>query len=149
MDTNAEPVVLLLCEDDPDHAELVFRSLRHLPLSHRIYHVEDGEAALDYLFRRGSYTDPQLSPRPHVVLLDLRMPKVDGLQVLEQIKASDELHRIPAVVLTTSDAEADVQRAYTLRANSYLVKPLELGRFAQMMQELGLYWLGWNRVAEG
>ena len=106
--------------------------------------MADGEAALDYLFRRGQYADPEQSPRPHVILLDLRLPKIDGLEVLEQIKKAEELRRIPVVILTTSKEEADVARAYDHYVNSYLVKPVDFTEFTKLMETLGCYWLGWN-----
>ncbi len=140
-----EPLVILLVEDNPDHAELVKRSFQEHRMLNKIHHVLDGEAALDYLFHQGMYTDPQQSPRPHVILLDLRLPKVDGLQVLGRIKADDDLRLIPVVILTTSEAEKDLARAYRHHANSYLVKPVDFGKFVQLMDDLGFYWLGWNR----
>lgn len=140
-----EELVILLAEDNPDHAELVRRSFAQ-SLTVDIHHVIDGEAALDYLLRRGDYVDPAISPRPHVVLLDLRLPRVDGLQVLREIKKSEDLRRIPVVVLTSSEAEGDMLQAYDAHANSYLVKPLDFGKFTGLMQDLGFYWLGWNRV---
>jgi CheY-like chemotaxis protein len=136
---------ILLVEDDVDHAELVFRSLgEHLPHAH-VSHVSDGQAALDYLLRRGDYSDPARSPVPELILLDLRLPLVDGLSVLEEVKRSPELRRVPAVVLTTSDAPVDLQRAYASHVNSYLVKPMDYEQFSRQVQDLGLYWVGWNR----
>jgi CheY-like chemotaxis protein len=140
-----EPLVILLVEDNPDHTELIVRSLQDHRVANRIYHVPDGEAALDYLFRRGEYEDPEKSPRPHVILLDLRLPKVDGQEVLQAIKTTERLRRIPVVIVTTSEAERDVARAYDSHANSYLVKPVDFDKFTQLMDDLGFYWLGWNR----
>jgi len=139
-----EPLSILLVEDNLDHAELVMRSLREHRVANRVRLVEDGEAALDYLLRQGEYAEPHSSPWPHVVLLDLRLPKIDGLEVLRQIKTSDELKRIPVVILTTSEADRDVARAYEHHANSYLVKPVDFAKFTQLMDDLGFYWLGWN-----
>ncbi|MEE8392140.1 MAG: response regulator, partial [Anaerolineae bacterium] len=93
----------------------------------------------------GEYVDPESSPQPHVILLDLRLPRIDGLDVLQEIKADEELRRIPVVVLTTSEAENDLAQAYEYHANSYLVKPVDFGKFTQLMDDLGFYWLGWNR----
>lgn len=138
-----ECVHILLVEDNLDHAELIRRSFEDHRVANDIHHVTDGEAALDYLFWRGNL-DPSQCPRPHVVLLDLRLPKVDGLEVLRQIRSSDELKTIPVVVLTTSQAEQDVARAYGEHANSYLVKPVDFAGFTRMMEDLGFYWLGWN-----
>jgi CheY-like chemotaxis protein len=140
-----EPLVILLVEDNPDHTELIVRSLQDHRVANRIYHVPDGEAALDYLFRRGEYEDPKKSPRPHVILLDLRLPKVDGQEVLQAIKTTERLRRIPVVIVTTSEAERDVAQAYDSHANSYLVKPVDFDKFTQLMDDLGFYWLGWNR----
>jgi CheY-like chemotaxis protein len=140
-----EPLVILLVEDNPDHTELIVRSLQDHRVANRIYHVPDGEAALDYLFRRGEYGDPEKSPRPHVILLDLRLPKVDGQEVLQAIKTTERLRRIPVVIVTTSEAERDVAQAYDSHANSYLVKPVDFDKFTQLMDDLGFYWLGWNR----
>ena len=140
-----QPLIILLVEDNPSHTELVMHSFREHRFANHIYHVSDGEAALDYLFRRGDYADPEKSPRPHLILLDLRIPRVDGLEVLREIKTNDKLCRIPVVVLTTSEADADVARAYEHRANSYLLKPVDFEKFTKLMDELGFYWLGWNR----
>ena len=136
---------ILLVEDDDDHAEIVIRELANNRVINQIHRVSDGEAALDYVFRRGIYADPAGSPRPNVILLDLRLPRVDGLEVLRIIKESGELRSIPVVVLTTSSAERDVTSAYDHYANSYLVKPVEFNKFAEMMNTLGFYWLAWNR----
>lgn len=141
---NGNPLIILLVEDNLAHAELVMRSFEDHRVANQIHQVTDGEAALAYLFRRGEYADPDKSPRPHVVLLDLRLPKIDGLEVLKEIKSSPELDRMPVVILTTSAAEQDVARAYEAHANSYLVKPVDFDNFTALMEELGFYWLGWN-----
>lgn len=145
-----EPLRILFVEDDDDHAELVVRGLNEHRVAAVIRRVTDGESALDYLFHRGEFADPAASPRPDVVLLDLRLPRVDGLEVLRQIKADAELRRSPVVVLTTSDKEADIAGAYDVNANAYLVKPVDFAKFSQMMRDLGLFWLVWNQgpVAE-
>jgi len=140
-----KPFLILLVEDNPDHTELIVRSFHDQRVANKLYNVIDGEAALDYLFRQGDYKDPAQSPRPHVILLDLRLPKVDGLEVLRQIKETETLKRIPVVILTTSKAESDVAMAYDYHANSYVVKPLDFANFVQLMDDLGFYWLGWNR----
>jgi CheY-like chemotaxis protein len=139
-----DPLLILLVEDNPAHAELVKRTLEGHPVPNRIIHLCDGEAALNYLFRRGPYVDPATSPRPHVVLLDLRLPRVDGLSVLKEIRTCAELERLPVVVLTTSEAERDAARAYEYHANSFLVKPIDFDKFVQLMDDLGFYWLKWN-----
>lgn len=142
---NGEPLTILLVEDNLGHAELVKRTLNQHRIANKIFYVHDGEKALDYLFRREGFTDPQSSPRPHVVLLDLRLPRIDGLEVLKKIKQDDTLKQIPVVVLTTSKAEQDITMAYMNHANSYLVKPVDFTKFSQMMDDLGFYWLSWNR----
>ena len=139
-----EPLSILLVEDDPDHAAIVARSFERHQVANELRCVYDGQEALDYLFRRGSYADPETSPRPHVILLDLNLPKVGGLDVLREIKSSD-LKAIPVVILTTSDRKEDIAQACSRFANSYLVKPVDFACFTKMMSDLGFYWLGWNR----
>ncbi len=139
-----EPVVILLVEDDPAHAEIVRRNLEDFRIGNRLVHVTDGQAALDYLYRREEFSDPALSPRPGLILLDLRLPKVEGLEVLKTIKGDPDLGRIPVVILTTSGTETDMVKAYDNHANSYLVKPVDLERFVELMKTLGYYWLAWN-----
>ncbi len=140
-----EPLVILLVEDNPDHAELVQRSFEDHRVANRLVHVSDGEAALDYLFRRRRFADAAAAPRPHVILLDLRLPKVDGLEVLSKVKAAPELHHIPVVIITTSATDRDMTEAYDLHANSYLVKPVDFDQFTRLMDDLGFYWLAWNQ----
>lgn len=144
-----EPLTVLLVEDNLAHAEMVKRSFEDHRVANRIIHVTDGEMALDYLLRRGQYSDPQTSPRPHVVLLDLRLPKIDGLQVLKEVRGADEISKTLVVILSTSAAESDVARAYEYHANSYLVKPVDFMKFTEMMDDLGFYWLGWNHFPWG
>ena len=140
-----QPLTILHVEDDPDHAALVLRCLRDSRVANVIHLVEDGEAALDYLFRRGNYQDPRSSPTPHVILLDLRLPRRDGLDVLRTIKTTEALLRIPVVILTSSEADADIARSYEYHANSYLAKPVDFERFTEMIGDLGFFWLVWNR----
>ena len=143
---NSEPVVILLVEDDPGHAKLVRRNLESSRLANRLIHVADGQAALDYLYHLAEFSNLELSPRPGVILLDLQLPKVDGLKVLETIKSDPDLSRIPVVVLTTSDAENDVTKAYDKHVNSYLVKPVDFSKFKDLMESFGYYWLVWNKL---
>lgn len=140
---------VLLVEDNDDHAELVIRQLSEHSIHADLVRVSDGQEALDYLFHNGKYTDPADSPRPHVVFLDLRLPKVDGLEVIKILKESEELRKIPVVVLTTSASERDVTRAYVNHANSYVVKPVDFEKFRDLMNELGFYWLNWNTHPNG
>jgi CheY-like chemotaxis protein len=139
-----EPIVILLVEDDPAHAEIVRRNLADFRVANRLQHVIDGQAALDYLYRQGDFIDPANSPRPGLVLLDLRLPRVDGLEVLKTIKNDPALSRIPVVILTTSAAEADMVRAYDNHANSFMVKPVDHKQFVALMETIGYYWLAWN-----
>jgi CheY-like chemotaxis protein len=139
-----EPIVILLAEDEPAHAEIIRRSIESLRVLNHMVHVEDGQQALDYLYRRGCFADPATSPRPGLILLDLRMPRVDGLEVLKRIKADAQLLRIPTVILTTSATETDLAKAYDNHANSYLVKPVDFAKLTAMMESFGYYWLMWN-----
>lgn len=141
---NGEPILVMLVEDNIDHAELVIRTLEEHRIANIVRHFLDGQSALDYLLRRGEYAEATESPRPHVILLDLRLPRVDGIDVLKAIKENPDLKNIPVVVLTTSEAEKDVAKAYYNHANSYLVKPVGFEDFKQLMDDLGFYWLGWN-----
>lgn len=142
--TQDGPLTILLVEDNMNHADLIMRSLKGHRVANKIYHVLDGEAALDYLFQRDEHAELVNSPQPHVILLDLRLPRIDGLEVLKEIKTSDRLYKIPVVVLTTSEAERDIERAYEYHANSYLVKPVDFEKFTRLMDDLCYYWLGWN-----
>ena len=143
-----EPIVILLVEDDPAHAEIVRRNFEACRMANQLIHVSDGQAALDYLHRRNGYSDPAKSPRPGVILLDLRLPKVDGMEVLQSIKTDPKLSSIPVVILTTSKAEQDMVKAYALHANSYLVKPVDFTKFTELMSTFGFYWVAWNQRPE-
>lgn len=138
-----EPILVMLVEDNIDHAELVIRTLEEHFIANTVRHFLDGQLALDYLFCRGEFSnsDTQL---PHLILLDLRLPRMDGIDVLKTIKDDAKLKNIPVVVLTTSEAEKDVAKAYYNHANSYLVKPVGFEAFKKLMDDLGFYWLGWN-----
>lgn len=113
MTSNKQSCTILLVEDNPAHAELVLRGFEELPFANRIQHVSDGEEALDYLFRRGPFADPDRSPRPHLILMDLRLPKIDGVEIIGEIKSCAQFQQIPIVVLSTSNAESDASRAPT------------------------------------
>ena len=141
-----EPPQVLLVEDNPDHEELIRRAFAELEPKVALAVARHGEEALDYLHRRGEYQDPSRSPRPRLILLDLRLPRVDGLEVLGEIKSSPTLRSTPVVVLTTSDSEHDVARAYAHHANSYLVKPAEFARIRELIDRMQSYWLGMNRL---
>ena len=141
---NGEPLDILLIEDNLAHAEMVIRSLDEHHIANRVFHVSDGQTALDYLCRQAQFANPDDSPRPHLILLDLRLPRVSGLQVLKTIKNDPKLLQIPVVVLTTSNAERDLMTAYESYANSYLVKPINFDKFSKLIKDLGFYWLAWN-----
>lgn len=146
--SETEHPVILLAEDNPDHAELILNCLERNHKQAKVIQLSDGEKAMDYLQRRGVYADAEKSPRPTLILLDLRMPKVDGLEVLRWIKDSEDLKRIPVVILTTSDAEQDMVRAYNLHANSYLVKPDDFDGLNDLLHQLKVYWIGTNRTPQ-
>lgn len=139
-----DTTIILLIEDNESHAMLAIRGLSRFNGKHKVIHLEDGEVALEYLFRRGIYSDFKTSPRPQLILLDLRLPKIDGLDVLKQIKEDENLRTIPIVVLTSSMAEPDINRAYYFFANSYMVKPLDFSDFREQMVKIADYWLKWN-----
>jgi two-component system response regulator len=125
---------ILLIEDDEAHAALITRILENVDRGAEIQLVRDGEEALEYLFQQGKYAAQEMRPRPDLVLLDLRLPRLDGLEVLKAIKRSERLKAIPVVVLTSSESETDIQTAYLSGANIYLVKPLSFGEFAELIR---------------
>ncbi len=142
---NVNPVEILLVEDHPADVELTLRALREHHLANHVHVVKDGAEALDFLFTSGSSTDQQQEISPKVILLDLKLPKVDGLEVLRRIKADARTKAIPVVVLTSSQEQKDLVRSYELGVNSYIVKPVEFEKFEQSIKELGLYWLLLNK----
>lgn len=138
---DGERPVVLLVEDDPGDQELTRRAMQNDATHADLRIASDGEEAMDYLLRRGRYADPASAPRPNVILLDLNMPRMNGRQVLEQLRNIDDLRRIPVIVLTTSKHEEDILRSYDLGCNSYVTKPVELDEFVDTIRRLGLYWL--------
>ena len=144
MSTESE-VEILLVEDNPADAELTLRALRKHNLANRVIHVHDGEEALDFIFARGPYHTRQIEHKPKVILLDLKLPKVDGLEVLRIIKGDPRTQSIPVVMLTSSRQEQDVIESYRLGVNSYIVKPVDFDKFFTAVEELGLYWLLLNQ----
>ncbi len=140
---------LLLVEDNPDDEMLTIRALKKHNLANEIVVARDGQEALDYLFREGEYAGTPLAEYPQVILLDLKLPKVDGLQVLERIRADARTRHIPVVVLTSSNEERDLVRSYDLGANSYVRKPVDFEQFVEAARQLGLYWLVLNEVPRG
>ena len=140
MNLTEKLAVILLAEDDPGDQELTRRALEEGKIKNHLYIVEDGEEALEYLYRRGKYADPSTSPRPDLILLDLNMPKIDGRQVLERIKHDDDLRSIAVVVLTTSKQEEDIVRSYEMGVNSFITKPVEMDKFVKVIMTLEEYW---------
>ena len=143
--TAAATPVILLVEDDPDHTELVRRAIEELGRDVRLVALADGEIALDYLFRRGEWANPERSPKPDLVLLDLRLPRLDGFSVLREIKSASALRHVPVVILTSSSSDRDVEQAYAEHANSYLVKPHDYERLVTLLGRARDYWLVRNR----
>lgn len=142
---SGEPVNILFIEDDPAHAEITLRNFKKSRIGNQIIHLQDGQQALDYLFHQGNYSDREKYPLPQLILMDLRLPKVDGLEVLEKIRSDEILRCIPTIILTTSEAEIDINKAYDYNVNSYLVKPLDVEKFSKMIETFGFYWIVWNK----
>ena len=136
-----EPVDILLVEDSPDDVELTLRALRKSNVTNHIEVARDGAEALEFIFATGAHADRDINNGPKVVLLDLKLPKVDGLEVLRRIKSDQRTKNLPVVVLTSSRESRDVADAYALGVNSYIVKPVDFEQFADAVRELGLYWL--------
>ncbi len=140
MTTDMELVEILLVEDNPDDRELTIRALKKNNLANHVVVTKDGQEAIDFLFARGSFANRNTTEKPKVILLDLKLPKVDGLEVLRQIRLNEQTKLIPVVVLTSSHVERDLVESYKLGVNSYVVKPVEFEKFVQAVSELGLYW---------
>jgi len=134
-------IELLLVEDNMHDAELTIRSLKKVNLANKLHHVKDGAEALDFIFNRGIYSDRINQKSPKVILLDIKMPKVDGIEVLRQIKNNEATRSIPVVIMTSSKEEQDIITSYKLGVNSYVVKPVNFEGFATAVAELGIYWL--------
>ena len=135
---------IVIVEDNPNDAELMLRSLKKNRLANNIVILEDGEQALDFIFCRGKYTDRDLSESPKVMFLDLKLPKVGGLEVLKQMKSNEHTRKIPVIVVTSSKEDPDIAAAYNLGANSYVVKPINFDSFVEKINQIGLYWLAIN-----
>lgn len=140
-----EEVEILLVEDNKLDAELSLRALKNGGLANKVLWVKDGQQALDYLFRQGDYAS-RGDTVPRLVLLDLKMPRVDGIEVLRAIKADERTRRVPVVVMTSSQEEKDVAQSYELGVNSYVVKPVDFAAFADIARQSGYYWLAINRT---
>jgi len=143
-----EAIEILLVEDNPDDAEMALSALKKNNLANKIHWVEDGEQAIDYLFKTGEYSGRDVKKKPKLILLDLKLPKISGLEVLQRIKSEEQTKTIPVVVLTSSREEIDVISAYKLGVNSYIVKPVNFEQFSKSISDLGLYWLVLNHPPE-
>jgi CheY-like chemotaxis protein len=141
-----EQVEILLAEDNPRDAEMTMRALRKINFLNKVHWVKDGEEALNYLMRTGEYSDRDAGNSPKLILLDIKMPKVDGIEVLRRVKSNDKLKGIPVVVMTSSNEERDIFESYQLGVNSYIVKPVEFGAFVETVAQIGLYWMLTNRA---
>ncbi len=139
--SNGNAVEILLVEDNPNDAELTLRALKKQNLANKVHVVTDGAEALDYIFATGTYDNFDPNHRPKLILLDLKLPKVDGLEVLRRIKSDERTKTIPVVVLTSSHEEQDMVASYKLGVNSYIVKPVDFTKFIDAVGKLGLYWL--------
>lgn len=135
-----KPITILVADDDADDRLMIKDALHENRLANNLNFVEDGEALMDYLHRRGKYKNPETSPRPGLILLDLNMPKKDGREALKEIKGDPELRGIPVVVLTTSKAEEDIYRTYNLGVNSFITKPVAFQSLVAITRDLGRYW---------
>ena len=140
------PVEILLVEDDMDDAEMTIDAMRKNNLANKLIHMVDGEEALDFLFGTGKFAGRNINLKPRLILLDLKMPKVNGLEVLEQIKQDANTKTIPVVVLTSSKEHPDIEKCYRLGVNSYIVKPVDFPQFSDAVRQLGLYWMSLNQV---
>lgn len=134
------PLIIVMAEDDPDDCLLVKEALAETQCNHTLLFVKDGQELMDYLKRQGRFVNPIDAPRPNLILLDLNMPRKKGWEVIEEIKANADLRRIPIVVLTTSEAEADIERTYEMGANSFITKPVSFESLVDSMRTLGKYW---------
>jgi two-component system response regulator len=140
-----DEIEILLVEDNPTDAELTMRALKRKNLINKLVWVKDGAEALDFLFAKGSYSDRNVEDLPKLILLDLRMPKVDGLEVLHKIKEDERTRRIPVVVLTSSKEDRDIVESYKLGVNSYVSKPVEFDEFIDAVSTMGFYWILINK----
>ena len=140
-----EDIEILLVEDNDGDAEMTIRALKKNGLANKLVHLKDGAQALDFLFAEGDYSGREISFKPKVILLDLKMPKVNGIEVLRTIRADERTSKIPVVVLTSSSEDPDIQTCYSLGVNSYVVKPVAFEEFFKAISNLGLYWIIVNK----
>jgi two-component system, response regulator len=141
-------VEILLVEDKRSDAEMTMRAIRKNNVANNIIHLKDGQIALDFLFGKGEYADRDISKKPKLIILDMKMPKVSGLEVLKKIRENDGTKKIPVVMLSSSKESPDIEKCYELGVNSYIVKPVLFEDFMKVVSELGLYWILHNQVSE-
>jgi len=146
--TGLQQVEILLVEDNPRDAEMTLRSLKRSHFANRVHWVKDGVEALEFMFREGAYASRVADRAPRLVLLDIKMPKVDGIEVLRRLKADERTRTTPVVIMTSSNEERDVVESYALGVNSYIVKPVQIDAFLKTVGDIGLYWMLTNRVPE-
>ncbi len=142
---NSNEIEILFVEDNPDDAELTLKALKKNKIANKVFLVGDGEEALDFIFAKGKFTGRNTEQNPKLILLDLKLPKIGGIEVLREIKANEKTKNIPVVVLTSSKEEMDIEKCYTLGVNSYIVKPIAFDRFMKVISDLGMYWLILNQ----
>lgn len=142
--SDSNKIEILLVEDNPRDAELTIRALKKKHLINNLFHVQDGVEALDFLFARGKFADRNVEDAPKVILLDLKLPRINGLEVLRTLKQDDRTRAIPVVIVTSSAEDPDIVTAYKLGANSYVIKPVQFEAFIEAMSKLGIYWLTVN-----
>ncbi|SHI61618.1 Response regulator receiver domain-containing protein [Tangfeifania diversioriginum] len=142
---NYNEIEILIVEDNPNDAEMALRALKKNNLTNKVLIVGDGEEALDFVFAKGKFSGREQTHRPKIILLDLKLPKIDGLEVLEAIKSNPKTQAIPVIILTSSKEEKDMVESYRLGVNSYIVKPVDFDKFVDAVRDLGLYWLLLNQ----
>jgi two-component system response regulator len=145
MEKNNTEVEILFVEDNRNDAELTIRALKKSNIANKLIHLKDGAQALDFIFGTGEYEGRDILNQPRVILLDLKLPKVHGIEVLQKLKSEEATKNIPVVILTSSKEDPDIQRCYDLGANSYIVKPVDFERFSKAIAELGMYWMLLNQ----
>jgi CheY-like chemotaxis protein len=143
-----EEIEILLVEDSKEDADLAIRALKKRNLGNKLVHLKDGVEALDFIYGTGAYKGEKIGFLPKVILLDLKMPRLDGMEVLKRIKSDPQTRAIPVVILTSSAEDPDIKTAYELGANSYIVKPVEFDNFSQVVIDLGMYWVVLNKLSK-
>lgn len=143
---NGNVIEILMVEDNPSDAEIALRALKKANLANKVFWVKDGAEALDFMFAAGKYSNWDINVKPKVILLDLRLPKVDGMEVLRRIRSDERTKLIPVVILTSSREDKDIVESYRLRVNSYIVKPVEFENFSKAVADVGCYWLLLNKA---